>query len=83
MNKHKDNEMDDRLICGLSLGATRTLVMYPPSFNKKDIEPIKIELPHNSLYVIEDPTNRYWMHSIQQDNDVEKVRYSLTFRKSS
>lgn len=82
MKRHKDDEMDTRPIYGLSLGATRTLVLYPPPFNKVDREPVRISLPHNSLYMILPPTNKYWMHSIEEDLSVKDVRYSMTFRKS-
>lgn len=82
MKRHKDDEMGRRSIYGLSLGATRTLTMYPPPFNKTDKDPIRISLPHNSLYIISNTTNKYWMHSIEEDPNVLDVRYSLTFRKS-
>lgn len=82
IGKHKDNEMDSRPIFGMSLGATRTLVLYPPVFNRIDRDPIRISLPHNSLYIIHPPTNKYWMHAIESDMNVTDVRYSLTFRRS-
>ena len=82
MNRHKDNEMEERPIYGLSLGATRTLVLYPPSFNSIDKTPVRIPLPHNSLYTLLYPTNKYWMHCIEEDTSIKDVRYSITFRKS-
>lgn len=81
IGKHKDNEMEGRTIIGLSIGATRTLVMHPPPWEAKTGQkPIAIPLPDNSVYEIRPPTNRYWMHEIPLDPNSTGVRYSLTFR---
>ena len=52
----------------------------------------RVPLPHNSLFVLGEETNRYWLHSIRADkrlaserSDAEKAfggeRISLTFRQ--
>lgn len=77
INPHRDKE--GTIIIGLSLGATRTLELTPPSF--LDGEPkICEELGHGSLYVFLPPTNDYWLHSIPKDHRVKEPRISLTFR---
>lgn len=83
MKKHKDNEMDDTPIYGISIGSVRTLVLHPPPFNRVDRDPVRISLPSNSLYMLLPPTNKYWMHSMEEDLSIRDVRYSLTFRKSN
>jgi len=82
INPHRDKEMiPGTKICGVSLGATRTL-----SFTRSGQEPINISLPSGSLYVMNPPTNDKWLHSIvKQPNKVslnknENIRFSLTFR---
>lgn len=72
---HRDKEMvAGTKICGLSLGQSRQLVLgrdgYPPR---------KVLLESGSLYVMNDPTNQKWLHSITKDNST-KARISLTFR---
>lgn len=80
INPHKDKEMlPGSLIAGISLGATRTLTLIPPKYNKVDCEPISIELLPGSLYLLKDPTNRHWQHAIDKD-DTKEPRISLTFR---
>lgn len=71
---HRDKEMVGQNICGLSLGTTRILRMS--RYNKK----IDIELPPGSLYIIKQPTNDYWLHSIPMDYKCNECRISLTFR---
>lgn len=78
INKHKDREMvKGTMICGISLGQRRKLVMYPPKFLGNDN--IEINLKHGSLYILNPPTNDWWMHSIPKD-DSKHARISLTFR---
>lgn len=76
MKRDENDDMEGRSIYGLSLGATQALVLRSPPFNKKDIIPMKIPLPHNSLYIILPPINKYWMFSIEEDPSVRDVRYS-------
>jgi len=72
---HKDKEMiPGTKICGLSLGSTRTI-----SFSKGGTI-IDIPLVSGSLYVMNDPTNQKWTHSIIKDYSIKDPRISLTFR---
>lgn len=76
---HRDKEMGYNSIVGLSLGQTRTLSMRTwlyDAVNKK----YDIKLTSGSLYVIRQPTNEFWQHSILTDK-TDKGRISLTFRK--
>lgn len=73
---HRDKEMVwGTKICGISLGATRIL-----SLSRTGYESIDIPLEAGSLYVLNNPTNQYWLHSIVQDNSIKSSRISLTFR---
>jgi alkylated DNA repair dioxygenase AlkB len=75
INPHKDKEMvEGTKICGLSLGATRELVLARG--NKK----LTSSLGSGSLYVLNNPTNQHWSHSITKDESIKKSRISLTFR---
>lgn len=81
INPHRDKEMImGTTICGLSLGATRTLTMVPPKMVTDD--QVKLKLPPGSMYVLRPPTNSYWQHSIDKD-DTTTPRISLTFRTVS
>lgn len=78
---HRDLEMNntpDRIICGLSLGTTRTLCLEKIRSTKK----LEIPLENGSLYALCPPTNRLWKHSITKD-DSTGYRISLTFRSGS
>lgn len=71
---HRDRELTPgTIIAGVSLGATRDLVM------SRGAASITYTLIDGSLYVLHPPTNDYWSHSIPTDNTTEP-RYSLTFR---
>lgn len=73
---HRDKEMiEGTMIVGLSLGATRTL-----SFSSFGQYSISMPLPSGSLYVMNHPTNQYWLHSIVPDPNITTSRISLTFR---
>jgi len=76
---HKDNQKDlgkTPKIFGVSLGASRKIHF------KYDLngEVIKLNLPHNSLVIMNNPTNDKWKHSIPKQPKVEHSRISLTFR---
>ena len=76
---HKDNQKDlgkTPKIFGISLGATRQI------YFKYDIggEVVKINLPNNSLVIMNDPTNKKWKHSIPKKPKITHTRISLTFR---
>lgn len=76
INPHRDKEMvAGTRITGLSLGATRTL-----SFTREGHQTHKIKLPSGSLYVMNQPTNQKWLHSIIKETRIKEPRLSLTFR---
>ena len=81
ISPHRDKEMNANTdIAGISLGATRELIMLPPHYNKQDTEQISYKLTPGSLYVLKPPTNSHWAHCIEKDEKVKDVRISLTFR---
>ena len=93
---HCDKTLDikqNSIIVNYSLGATRTLTLR----SKKDLlentarDIQKIELPHNSLFILGRETNREYTHGIRPDKRSERdkpsdsklyegQRISLTFR---
>lgn len=75
---HRDKEMvPGTMICGLSIGSTRTLSMTKGFYKEKEVE---VRLNSGSLYILRPPTNDHWAHCIQPDYGDKGVRYSLTFR---
>ncbi|XP_052832895.1 DNA oxidative demethylase ALKBH2 [Octopus bimaculoides] len=92
MGEHRDDEKDlVRLspIASLSLGQARGFVFRHEcargSQSKKgapklDIDPIKIQLQHGSLLMMNYPTNVYWYHSLPQRKRLPAVRINMTFR---
>ena len=78
INPHRDKEMiKGTMICGLSIGSTRTLSMTKGFAKTKEID---IKLNSGSLYILKPPTNDIWAHCIKKDLKSSGVRYSLTFR---
>jgi alkylated DNA repair dioxygenase AlkB len=76
---HSDDEKElgqYPVIAGISLGQEREIYFKSNVTN----EVIKISLPHNSLYVMYYPTNKYWKHSIPKSEKILGQRISLTFR---
>ena len=73
IQKHRDKEMNG-MICGISVGQTRTLSMY-----KYNTNVLNQPLNNGSLYLILPPTNDFFLHAIEKDSS-RGVRYSLTFR---
>lgn len=88
MGEHRDDEKDlvqDAPIASLSFGQTRDFI-----FKHKDsrgakclrkIDPVKLELEHGSLLLMEWPTNKFWYHSLPIRKKAPNVRINLTFRK--
>jgi alkylated DNA repair dioxygenase AlkB len=68
-------------IAGVSFGAVRDVRFTPNNFiPQKMPNGFNLQLDHGSLFVICDPTNSYWKHSIPKRADVQTPRISLTFR---
>lgn len=83
INPHRDKEMKQGTdICGISLGATRDLVLTPSYYPEKEgSTPLIIPLKSGSLYILNPPTNesRGWLHSIPKSAEKD-ARISLTYR---
>jgi len=68
-------------IAGVSFGAVRDVRFTPYNFIPQNMpNGFNLQLDHGSLFVIGDPTNDYWKHSIPKRADVKTPRISLTFR---
>jgi hypothetical protein len=107
ISEHSDKTLDivrGSSIVNLSLGARRTMILrmkksaIPIADNQKEeeedsIRPAqRIHLPHNSLFILGEETNQYWLHSIRADKRpasekdpaelaFDGERISLTFRR--
>lgn len=88
MGEHRDDEADlvrGHPIASLSLGQARDFVFRHVDARgkhaKRNIEPVKIELQHGSLLMMNHPTNTYWYHSLPQRKKLLGVRINMTFRK--
>jgi len=79
---HSDRELkDNAIIAGVSLGSSRDFKLKPIGFYPKLVpNKIKLLLDTGSLYVINAPTNKHWMHSVPKRTKVKTPRISLTFR---
>lgn len=76
---HADDEKElgkFPIIAGISLGQNRK-IYFQSQING---EIVKVPLPHNSLFVMYYPTNKFWKHSIPKQTKRLGQRISLTFR---
>ncbi|KAK9886126.1 hypothetical protein WA026_014912 [Henosepilachna vigintioctopunctata] len=88
MGEHRDDEAEldpDVPIASLSLGQERTFVLKHMNSRKNakeqnNIKPIKIELQHGSLLLMNPPTNKFWYHSVPIRKNADRERINLTFR---
>ncbi|KAG7318530.1 hypothetical protein KOW79_018285 [Hemibagrus wyckioides] len=88
IGEHRDDERELDPSCpiaAVSLGAVRDLVFRHRDARKEPrkhhIEPVKLELAHGSLLLMNSPTNTYWYHSLPVRKRVKTPRISLTFRR--
>ncbi|XP_044271765.1 DNA oxidative demethylase ALKBH2-like isoform X2 [Tribolium madens] len=86
IGEHKDNESEldkGTPIASLSLGQQRLFVLKHQDCRKKErtIAPVKIQLQHGSLLLMNPPTNNYWYHALPPCKRAPGVRLNLTFRK--
>lgn len=81
---HSDDEThlgNDVNIAGVSFGACRDVSFIPTNFlPQKMPKNITFQLDHGSLFVIRQPTNTFWKHSIPKRTNITTPRISLTFR---
>uniref|UniRef100_A0A3P8VI60 DNA oxidative demethylase ALKBH2 n=1 Tax=Cynoglossus semilaevis TaxID=244447 RepID=A0A3P8VI60_CYNSE len=88
MSEHRDDEkeLDPRCpIASVSLGAARDFVFRHRGARGKQgcrqIEPVRLELTHGSLLLMNPPTNTFWYHALPVRKKVLLPRINLTFRR--
>ncbi|KAL3270108.1 hypothetical protein HHI36_009166 [Cryptolaemus montrouzieri] len=89
MGEHKDDEAEldpNTPIASLSLGQERPFVFRHGNSRKKDpeketIHPLKMNLEHGSLLLMNPPTNKFWYHSLPKRKTAPGERINLTFRR--
>ncbi|XP_074640178.1 DNA oxidative demethylase ALKBH2-like [Tubulanus polymorphus] len=88
MGEHRDDEkeLDPKSpIASLSLGQHRDFVFKHCDSRGKNlsrkIDPVKIELEHGSLLLMNHPTNVHWYHSLPIRKKALCPRINMTFRK--
>lgn len=88
MGEHRDDEGDlvpRSVIASVSLGQARDFVFRHVesrgSNAKRKIDPVKLELSHGSLLIMNHPTNVYWFHSLPVRKKAIFPRINLTFRE--
>lgn len=88
MGEHRDDEKDLDPLCpiaSVSLGAARDFIFRHRDMRGKQscsrIEPVKMELAHGSLLLMNPPTNTFWYHSLPVRKKVLAPRINLTFRR--
>ncbi|KAL6465791.1 hypothetical protein MHYP_G00259240 [Metynnis hypsauchen] len=88
IGEHRDDERELDPTCpiaSVSLGAVRDFIFRHRDArvgpNKRKIEPVKLELAHGSLLLMNSPTNTYWYHSLPIRKKVKTTRINLTFRR--
>ncbi|XP_040207807.1 DNA oxidative demethylase ALKBH2 [Rana temporaria] len=85
---HRDDEKElvpQSPIASVSFGACRDFVFRHRDSRSKNsichIQPVKLELEHGSLLMMNFPTNVYWYHSLPVRKRVIAPRVNLTFRQ--
>ncbi|KAK2837283.1 hypothetical protein Q5P01_014495 [Channa striata] len=88
IGEHRDDEKELDPLCpiaSVSLGAARDFIFRHRDTrgkqNCRHIEPVKMELAHGSLLLMNQPTNTYWYHSLPVRKKVLLPRINLTFRR--
>ena len=88
MGEHRDDEVDlvpKSSIASLSLGQIRDFVFRHKdargSGAQRKIDPVKFELSHGSLLMMNHPTNVYWFHSLPVRKKAICPRINFTFRQ--
>uniref|UniRef100_A0A665UUD8 AlkB homolog 2, alpha-ketoglutarate-dependent dioxygenase n=1 Tax=Echeneis naucrates TaxID=173247 RepID=A0A665UUD8_ECHNA len=88
MGEHRDDEKELDPICpiaSVSLGAARDFIFRHRDARGKQssrqIEPVRLELAHGSLLLMNPPTNTFWYHSLPVRKKVLLPRINLTFRR--
>ena len=82
MGAHSDDEpeLGERpIIASLSLGAVRTLVFKHKL--KREMKPVRLDLPSGSLLIMQGATQHFWKHGIDKRSKPCGARVNLTFRR--
>ncbi|XP_048833239.1 DNA oxidative demethylase ALKBH2 isoform X2 [Brienomyrus brachyistius] len=86
--EHRDDERELDPTCpiaSVSLGAARDFVFRHRDSRgqqpQRRIEPVKLQLAHGSLLLMNQPTNTHWYHSVPPRKRVLTPRINLTFRR--
>ncbi|XP_072520534.1 DNA oxidative demethylase ALKBH2 isoform X2 [Salminus brasiliensis] len=87
IGEHRDDERELDPTCpiaSVSVGAARDFIFRHKDArggpDKRQIKPVKLELAHGSLLLMNSPTNTYWYHSLPIRKKVKTPRINLTFR---
>ncbi|XP_029295173.1 DNA oxidative demethylase ALKBH2 isoform X2 [Cottoperca gobio] len=88
MGEHRDDEKELDPLCpiaSVSLGAPRDFIFRHRDARgkqrRRQIEPVKLELAHGSLLLMNSPTNTFWYHSLPVRKKIPLPRINLTFRR--
>ncbi|KAM9360660.1 DNA oxidative demethylase ALKBH2 [Symphorus nematophorus] len=88
MGEHRDDEKELDPLCpiaSVSLGAARDFIFRHRDARgkqvRRQIEPVKLELAHGSLLLMNSPTNTFWYHSLPVRKKIAQPRINLTFRR--
>ncbi|KAM6964958.1 DNA oxidative demethylase ALKBH2 [Aplochiton taeniatus] len=88
MGEHRDDERELDPLCpiaSVSLGAARDFIFRHKEARgkrfRRQIEPVKLELGHGSLLLMNPPTNTHWYHSLPARKKLGLPRINLTFRR--
>ncbi|XP_051279130.1 DNA oxidative demethylase ALKBH2-like [Dicentrarchus labrax] len=88
MGEHRDDEKELDPLCpiaSVSLGAPRDFVFRHRDTRgkrtRRQIEPVKLELAHGSLLLMNSPTNTFWYHGLPVRKKISLPRVNLTFRR--
>lgn len=82
MGFHSDDERElgpTPIIASLSLGATRTFILKHKT--RRDLKPVRLDLPSGSLIVMKGGTQKFWKHGIDKQTTPCGSRVNLTFRR--
>lgn len=81
MSFHTDNEKElgkNPVIASLSFGETRRFTLKHRY--DKTIEPLVLDLPSQSLLVMKEELQEFWVHKISKSTKVNGPRLNLTYR---
>lgn len=82
MGFHSDDEKElgpTPEIASLSLGATRTFVLKHKT--RKELKPVRLQLPSGSLLLMKGLTQKNWEHGVNKQSMPCGPRINLTFRQ--